>query len=100
MALRREWTDGAFPVLNPRGLYSTSGIRRPFREPIHNNMVNLKTAVALGLTVGRRHFGAFYRRARLTLSFSNMLFTCASLTRAAPKMEATAAMGRRRAQTS
>jgi len=33
-------------------------------------------------------------------SFSNMLFTCASLMRAAPKMEATAAMGRRRAQAS
>jgi hypothetical protein len=24
-ALRREWTDGAFPVLDPRGFYSTSG---------------------------------------------------------------------------
>ena len=33
------------------------------------------------------------------LGFSNMLL-CASSTRAAPKMEATAAMGRRRAQTS
>ena len=25
MALRREWTDGAFPVLESRGFYSTSG---------------------------------------------------------------------------
>jgi hypothetical protein len=25
MDLRREWTDGAFPVLDPRGFYSTSG---------------------------------------------------------------------------
>jgi hypothetical protein len=25
MALRREWTDSAFPVLDPRGFYSTSG---------------------------------------------------------------------------
>jgi hypothetical protein len=25
-ALRREWTDGAFPVLDPRGFYSTSGV--------------------------------------------------------------------------
>src|ERR1700693_4550609 len=24
-ALRREWTDGAFPVLDPTGFYSTSG---------------------------------------------------------------------------
>jgi hypothetical protein len=23
-SLRREWTDGAFPVLDPRGIYSTS----------------------------------------------------------------------------
>jgi len=23
--VRREWTDGAFPVLGPRGFYSTSG---------------------------------------------------------------------------
>jgi hypothetical protein len=25
MALRREWTDSAFPVLDLRGFYSTSG---------------------------------------------------------------------------
>jgi hypothetical protein len=49
MVLRREWTDG-LPVLDPRGFYSTSGAL--FRESIHDNMVNLKTAEALGLTVG------------------------------------------------
>jgi hypothetical protein len=25
MPLRREWAEGAFPVLDPKGFYSTSG---------------------------------------------------------------------------
>jgi hypothetical protein len=48
MALRREWTDSAFPVLDPRGFYSTSGACS----------VSPFTTMVSGEGSARRHRGA------------------------------------------
>jgi hypothetical protein len=53
MALRREWTDGAFPVLESRGFYSTSGACSvsPFTT-IRDNTVLVVAAIS-STTAGR-----------------------------------------------
>jgi len=51
VALRREWTDGAFPVLDPRGFYSTSGACSvsPFTTMVRSSFRRRRQEVCVGL---------------------------------------------------